>query len=59
MATIENGLGGSIGLRADMDALPTVENTAKYCSKIKGKMRTCGHDGHTAMLLGATILIGN
>jgi hippurate hydrolase len=55
VATLRNGASSrSLGIRADMDALPIIEETGlPYQSTIPGKMHACGHDGHTTMLLGA------
>ncbi len=55
VGVIKNGTSArAIGLRADMDALPMQEvNTFPHASRHPGKMHACGHDGHTAMLLGA------
>lgn len=54
VAVVRNGKGSTIGLRADFDALEIEEATdLSFKSKNKGKMHACGHDAHTAMLLGA------
>ncbi|MEY9460241.1 MULTISPECIES: M20/M25/M40 family metallo-hydrolase [Bradyrhizobium] len=59
VGVLKNGSGKrAIGLRAELDALPIVERTGlPYASKRQGLMHACGHDGHTAMLLGSAKLL--
>lgn len=59
VATLTRGASNrSVGLRADMDALPITETTGlPYASRTPGVMHACGHDGHTASLLGAAALL--
>ena len=59
VATLKNGTSErSVGIRADFDALPILEETGlDYASKTPGIMHACGHDGHTTMLLGAAKIL--
>lgn len=59
VGVLRSGSGArAIGLRAELDALPVIEKTGlDYASKNEGVMHACGHDGHTAMLLGAAKLL--
>ncbi|MBV8911522.1 MAG: amidohydrolase [Acetobacteraceae bacterium] len=61
VATLARGKSNrSVGLRADMDALPITETTGlPYASQTEGVMHACGHDGHTASLLGAAALLAD
>lgn len=54
VATLENGAGARLGIRADIDALPIQEATGlPFASRNHGRMHACGHDGHSAILLAA------
>ncbi|VAW02839.1 hypothetical protein MNBD_ALPHA05-1940, partial [hydrothermal vent metagenome] len=58
IGVLDFGPGPSLGIRADMDALPLIEQTGvAYASQQDGVMHACGHDGHTTMGLGAAKII--
>lgn len=57
-ATLENGAGPCVAMRADMDALPIKEETdCAFASKTDGKMHACGHDAHMAIVLGTAYVL--
>ncbi|MBT5582520.1 MAG: amidohydrolase [Phycisphaerae bacterium] len=60
LAHIPGGEGDPIGLRADMDALPIIEQTGlPYASTAEGRMHACGHDGHTTILIGVARVLAS
>ncbi|MBT5582687.1 MAG: M20/M25/M40 family metallo-hydrolase, partial [Phycisphaerae bacterium] len=60
LAHLPGGDGDPIGLRADMDALPILEQTGlPYASTTEGRMHACGHDGHTTILIGVARVLAS
>ncbi|MEW9096227.1 MAG: amidohydrolase [Clostridiaceae bacterium] len=59
-ALIKGNGNKTVGIRADMDALPLMDNKkCDYASKVEGKMHACGHDAHIAILMGTALILNN